>query len=88
MFCRYIVSVVKQDNSWTKSLSELTVNLVTNINELLTELDPLTLIDAQFSVAVGNTAVNEGLSNEIRLLHVHTHWTIMSTSYRLIVGLG
>lgn len=53
--------------------------------ELLTELDPITVIDAQFSVALGNTA---GLSNEIGLLQIHTHWTIISTLYRLIVGLS
>jgi len=53
--------------------------------ELFTELDPITLIAAQFSVALGNTA---GLSNQIGLLQIHTYWTIISTSYRLIVGLS
>ena len=70
------------------SLSELTVDLVYNMMELLTELDPLTLIDGQFSVALSNTMVDSGLSNQIGLLQVHTYWTIISTSYRLIVGLS
>ena len=70
------------------SLSELTVDLVHNMMELLTELDPLTLIDAQFGVTIGNTTVNSGSSNQIALLQVHTYWTIVSTSYRLIVGLS
>ena len=81
---RHIVTVAKQ-NKWTISLSEVTIDLVHNLMELLTELDPLTLIDEQFSVALGNTT---GLSNQIGLLQVHSYWTIVSTSYRLIVGLS
>ena len=70
------------------SLSELTVDLVYNMMQLLTELDPLTLIDAQFTVAPGNTIVGGGLPNQIGLLQVHTYWTVVSASYRLIVGLS
>ena len=84
---RHIVTVAKQ-NKWTISLSEVTVDLLHNLIELLTELDPLTLIDEQFSVALGNTTVDNGLSNQIGLLQVHTYWTILSISYRLIVGLS
>ena len=84
VYDRHIVTVAKQ-GGWTISLSEITVDLVHNMMELLTELDPLALIDAQFSVSIGNTT---GLSNQIGLLQVHTYWTIVSTSYRMIVGLG
>ena len=86
-YYRHIVTVAKQNN-WTMSLSEVTIDLVHKMMELLTELDPLTLIDAQFIVALGNTMVDNGLSNQIGLLQVHTYWTIISTSYRLIVGLS
>ena len=86
-YYRHIVTVAKQKN-WTISLSEVTIDLVHNMMELLTELDPLTLIDAQFSVVLGNTTVDNGLSNQIGLLQVHTYWTIISTSYRLIMGLS
>ena len=85
--CRYIVTVAKQ-GGWTVSLSEVTVDLCHNMMELLTELDPLTLIDTQFSVAIGNPTMVGGLSNQMRLLQVHAYWTIVSTSYRLIVGLS
>lgn len=84
---RHIVTVAKQ-GSWTSSLSELTVDLVYNMMTLLTELDPLALIDDKFSVALGNTTVDNGLSNQIGVLQVHTYWTVVSTSYRLIVGLS
>ena len=56
--------------------------------ELLTELDPLILIDAQFSATIGDSTINTGSSNQIGLLQVHTYWTVISTSYRLIVGLS
>ena len=86
-YYRHIVTVAKQ-HQWTISLSEATSDLVHNMMELLTELDPLTLIDAQFNVVIGKTTMNSGLSNQIGLLQVHTYWTVISASYRLIVGLS
>ena len=85
---RHIITVAKQGNGTITSLPEPTIDLVHNLTELLTELDPLTLIDVQFGVGLRDTTVNSGLSNQIGLLQVHTYWTVISTSYRLIVGLS
>ena len=81
---RHIVAVSKQTNGDPSTMKAVT-DLLSQLAGLLTELDSLSMISN--SLEAENTSVNK-LSNQIGLLQLHVHWTAVSSSYRLIVGLG
>lgn len=86
LYClnRHIVTVSKQANG-DPSATKAVTDLLSQFAELLTELDSLSMICN--CLDANNTAVNK-LSSKIGLLQLHIHWTTVSSSYRLIVGLG
>ena len=82
---RHIIAVSKQASDGDPSTMKVVSDLLSQFAGLLTELDSMSMISN--CLEARNASVDK-LSNQIGLLQLHIHWTTVSSSYRLIVGLG